>query len=1631
MATLAAMRQDVGRNIGALSPFRGTVASATTVNYPGLWQDKTGYLVYYQGNTYTVRSVAQGVLTIEGGFASYSSDDDGAEVELWEPDFNPANINDFLNHAIREAEGIWWDSLPSLYHNVSPLSQDVPLPPSVSMVSRIEQRARIDSFRIDHTGAWSASSNVAVAEDAHDLRVPPAQRCDIGTGAATVTLTLAQAANFTKYTHLEGWVKATHPVNISVGFRNTDASVHSQALEIDDDDEWVYFRLELPSPYALVELEAVTFTLTSANSVLWLSGLWMVNSPATVWSEVSQSLWSVNAGRRTAEVAPASLDAGPGAVVRVSTGQNPGFLSDDASETSLPSYYCTTRATELAYSSVAGGRQTDPNDFRRQQQFWAARAQQARSELPLPTNARFVPGAGTVSAAGSPNVTGFLPAVSPSDNGDVLTVVNGVWAKARPASALPGVSGTDNGKFLGVASGVWGALTLPFTAIATGLNALTGAARVSYGSLKDTPTIPDAGPTQYVKDVSVSGQQVTVTEVNDGSEADTTFNVGGNPRGAGTGLTLNGNDLDVTNPFTDTYQAKLDGVEYGAQDNPKHVVSFRSENGSSGIAGQIYFIKADNTDWQGGSTNDIAAIEIHPTQFSLTQDPNSPLDIPGYQDWHSLPQDIVENMGATIWDFYWMGDTVVVPEAPTFRLRAATIIKNNDGNYVLQSIKALLGYNWTHGSGQNIQVAGVFAPYSPADGIVGVVDKGNLPGDVVYDEQLVGKETDRYFSYTNSASDTYWPGTIKFYDQTTGAPANANLVRQPDIAAGAITVAVGRPRTDRDPNNLAFGTEYAAADFVSGQVIHLSDWNHDGSSGTLTLTSGGTVVGTGNSRRVWFRATLALTGTDLPDVQDRGDYWRFAEESPTRLPIEIPASDVLNPPWVLTDGSNVTDELVDVIQGDNESVDLANGYRVDVNNVDYYIQFTIGVGGNPNICTVRLPSSAVGSQDDIDLTRLLKDRAWFDVGGYVIDITANATRSLIGTSLTFAFNYVVVDGTQPTGSTPVYPHIDGNDVHRGELARPAFKDENPSIGGGAAGTYGGKYFGFNSSGEPELKDGGGGGVTLTDDAVLDLAKTTRTSSDRGKALGTSATDEDELALLDVGSDAPDAPAAESTTKFYRLEVPSTTLGTDPLWSEDAAAETPPSNDAIGQGSLSTTVAPTESAVRRALDALYGEDKSATFSIVTTPANAGELALSNIQVNIFPDSNLSADDLVSAVWIGVKQTSPPAYTRINITLTILLPSGVVRIIGTSDEQSGTHTTGTDNATVTIRRKIPVPPVAPQTFWATNVGGTRNVITATASPNFVTGDRLIITPAHSNSGGANLTLTTGGAKTIRHAGANLTGGELRKDVQMELLYDGTYWTIPEVRRADYPYQETDTRTIAHDSGVLSGSDDSGTNNPLDLQGVTDELITLHVISNLGYAYHVNWPVTGNLRIRLNGTVTAGVAFVCRMADTLPTIANMTTLGTQVFNQGTTNNAIAIDHNLANAGGKYIWFYTSAGRTVSNRRLRLDGTYVASRDIPGRRTLVQNADVGATNEQLLTGLADDDQLELRFNGYDANNRYVDTAIIRWGDLTTNDSIMLGVDGNERVILVKQSATQLNGRRGGGLTNVAMKAYILEPED
>lgn len=61
----------------------------------------------------------------------------------------------------------------------------------------------------------------------------------------------------------------------------------------------------------------------------------------------------------------------------------------------------------------------------------------------------------SIAALIKSGATKELPAVESTDNGSVLTVVEGAWAKATPAKELPAVTADDNGDVLTVVEGAW------------------------------------------------------------------------------------------------------------------------------------------------------------------------------------------------------------------------------------------------------------------------------------------------------------------------------------------------------------------------------------------------------------------------------------------------------------------------------------------------------------------------------------------------------------------------------------------------------------------------------------------------------------------------------------------------------------------------------------------------------------------------------------------------------------------------------------------------------------------------------------------------------------------------------------------------------------------------------------------------------------------------------------------------------------------------------------------------------------------------------------------------------------------------------------------------------------------------
>ena len=160
------------------------------------------------------------------------------------------------------------------------------------------------------------------------------------------------------------------------------------------------------------------------------------------------------------------------------------------------------------------------------------------------------------------------------------------------------------------------------------------------------------------------------------------------------------------------------------------------------------------------------------------------------------------------------------------------------------------------------------------------------------------------------------------------------------------------------------------------------------------------------------------------------------------------------------------------------------------------------------------------------------------------------------------------------------------------------------------------------------------------------------------------------------------------------------------------------------------------------------------------------------------------------------------------------------------------------------------------------------------------------------------------------------------------------------------------ITHDSGTLSSGDAGGTTDPLDFGAVSASGIDRESLGS-GYVYKTTKPFAA-LYIKAAGNFGSGTALKARTAPTVPTTANLTTHGTEMWsadsNSSNSNYAAGRDILENIPTGTYFWFYPSATATLSNRVMLLDGVHAVA---PTSKIVFDNTeasgDVSSTTDPL----------------------------------------------------------------------------------
>ena len=419
--TRAQLRQSVGYNLGAIRTGTAYDAGSTTTlislslvgaddNYNGMWivvddasstAAETRIISDYTASAY--RLTLQQALS----FATAAGD----TFELWESIYRPDAINEFMNQAIMDATGAFYDPVEKLDLHTDGSTQRFDIPSGLSMVQDVYYRSAVSSTRLHACGDTFDTNQVTyfgVEKDTEDkkqgsnsLKFTLNDEGDLG--ANTFLYDTITSKDIRKYDYIEFWVKSsidTAAGNLKLHLDDGAIVADGSDLETIDipalsEDTWTFVRAKLTHPelnnaIVSVGLEQDSNLNSATKYFVWLDDISVVRNDTAQWEKIPRNLWHID--KESSDLVLDNYAHGVARynLLKIVGGDKPALMTADSDTSEVDEQYIIAKATALAFASQSGGPQTDPDNKNNMAGFWMAQASRAQRSFPLLTNIRQV-----------------------------------------------------------------------------------------------------------------------------------------------------------------------------------------------------------------------------------------------------------------------------------------------------------------------------------------------------------------------------------------------------------------------------------------------------------------------------------------------------------------------------------------------------------------------------------------------------------------------------------------------------------------------------------------------------------------------------------------------------------------------------------------------------------------------------------------------------------------------------------------------------------------------------------------------------------------------------------------------------------------------------------------------------------------------------------------------------------------------------------------------------------------------------------------------------------------------------------------------------------------------------------------
>ena len=415
------IRQSVGYNLGAMETGTAYDAGSTTTlisltlvgsddNYNGKWlvvadvsnsnNTETRIISDYTASAY--RLTLQQVLS----FATAAGD----TYEIWDRQYNPTAINEFINQAILDVTGQVYDPMESDDLHTDGKTARFDIPSNFSMVNGIQYRSEFTWTSLHQCNSVfdsSVDSNFTVSVDSEDYKQGTGSNKFViaaGASAGDIAGDTFTAKDISKYDYLEFWIKSTvstssgnlkiHLDESAITTSTISAGTIQESIDVPalSADTWTYVLASLSNSESNTAITAVALEYDSdlGACTVRLDDVKVVQNDSATWTNVPSHLWNIDKVAQDIVFTRDGVQLTGYHLLKLKGGDKPALLTTETATCEIDDGYVINKATALALSATSGGPATDPDAKRQQAAFYFGMSEQNKRAFPFLVNVRTI-----------------------------------------------------------------------------------------------------------------------------------------------------------------------------------------------------------------------------------------------------------------------------------------------------------------------------------------------------------------------------------------------------------------------------------------------------------------------------------------------------------------------------------------------------------------------------------------------------------------------------------------------------------------------------------------------------------------------------------------------------------------------------------------------------------------------------------------------------------------------------------------------------------------------------------------------------------------------------------------------------------------------------------------------------------------------------------------------------------------------------------------------------------------------------------------------------------------------------------------------------------------------------------------